>query len=92
MAAALPSIVAARTYAGDRVSVEELKDMRQHTSQLADMLTALQRGNTLAERHRAAVRPQQQLQRTCWYHCEYGRAARKCVPPCMYEGNDRGRH
>ncbi|KAH6941028.1 hypothetical protein HPB50_012401 [Hyalomma asiaticum] len=53
--AAVPlSIVATHRHAGDRASVDELNDMLQQISQLGDTVTALQRGNALAERHRTA--------------------------------------
>lgn len=91
-AVASPSIAAVQTDMGIRTSTNELQDIREQISHLADTVAAIRDGSARAEHQRAAAQPQQLRQRICWYHRKHGNAARKCIPPCDYAGNDRSRH
>ncbi|KAH7980557.1 hypothetical protein HPB49_017259 [Dermacentor silvarum] len=91
-AVASPSIAAAQTYMGIHTSTNELQDIREQISHLADTVAAIRDSSACAEHQRAAAQPQQLRQRICWYHRKHGNAACKCIPPCDHTGNDRSRH
>ncbi|XP_037573092.1 uncharacterized protein LOC119455733 [Dermacentor silvarum] len=77
IAVASPSIAAVQTDMGIRTSTNELQDIREQISHLADTVAAIRDGSARAEHQRAAAQPQQLRQRTCWYHRKHGNAARK---------------
>lgn len=71
----------------------ELQEMRDAISQLTETVSALQASRTAKTLNEPnAPLSQPQRQNICWYHRRFGKAARKCVPPCAYSGNSHGQH
>lgn len=90
-AVASASIAAVQTDMGLK-STNELQDIREEISHFANTVAAIRDGSARAQHQRTAAQPQQLRQRICWYNRKHGNAARKCIPPCDYTGNDRTRH
>ena len=76
----------------------EIEQLRSEVGRLADLVADLStnerpsRRRSLTPRRRSWTprrSPSPARQTLCWYHEQFGSAARKCRPPCSKSGNDQ---
>ena len=69
--------------------VAEISELKAKTAQVKHLLkchcsTSRRRAGSPAPTHLSPPTPNSVL---CWYHQKFGEAAKKCKPPCSWEGN-----
>ena len=69
----------------------EVEQLRSEVNRLTDLVAALSTKDRPSRRRSLTPRrsPSPARQVLCWYHEQFGRAARKCKPPCSHSGNDQ---
>ena len=69
----------------------EVEQLRSEVQRLADQVVALSTIERSSRRRSLTPRrsPSPVRQALCWYHEQFGNAARKCRPPCSKAGNDQ---
>ena len=71
----------------------ELTQLRQEVSHLKKLVQSSRQSPARGRGRSPGPRSSQTPAAThCWYHQQFGNAARKCKPPCSYSGNGQARH
>lgn len=72
-------------------STPEVEQLRSDIKRLTDLVTTLSTRDRSSRRRPSTPRrsPSPIRPTLCWYHEQFGDAARKCRPPCSKAGNDQ---
>ena len=83
---AVPEVAAVSTAKPDTTVLEHLREMAGLKQQIQ---TLQYRPRSRSRRRSMSPAPPSPSTTICWYHQQFGDAARKCKPPCSKSGNDQ---